>query len=72
MLIEFPLFFSFAIRVVKEKKRVFDYQNKTIGKMSQVFEGYERQYCEISANLTRKCASAGLLNGGDSQFFCVF
>ncbi|KAK9684535.1 hypothetical protein RND81_10G216300 [Saponaria officinalis] len=31
--------------------------------MSQVFEGYERQYCEISANLTRKCSSAAVLNG---------
>ncbi|XP_031499068.1 vesicle transport v-SNARE 13-like [Nymphaea colorata] len=31
--------------------------------MSQVFEGYERQYCELSANLTKKCTSAGLLDG---------
>lgn len=31
--------------------------------MSQVFEGYERQYCELSANLARKCTSASLLNG---------
>ncbi|GFZ03562.1 vesicle transport v-SNARE family protein [Actinidia rufa] len=31
--------------------------------MSQVFEGYERQYCELSANLSRKCTSAGLLDG---------
>uniref|UniRef100_A0A7C8Z908 Vesicle transport v-SNARE N-terminal domain-containing protein n=1 Tax=Opuntia streptacantha TaxID=393608 RepID=A0A7C8Z908_OPUST len=31
--------------------------------MSQVFEGYERQYCELSANLARKCTSAGLING---------
>eukprot|EP00262_Sarcandra_glabra_P003464 TRINITY_DN1418_c0_g1_i4.p1 TRINITY_DN1418_c0_g1~~TRINITY_DN1418_c0_g1_i4.p1 ORF type:complete len:179 (+),score=37.38 TRINITY_DN1418_c0_g1_i4:189-725(+) len=31
--------------------------------MSEVFEGYERQYCELSANLSRKCTSAGLLNG---------
>ncbi|KAH9618859.1 hypothetical protein KSS87_000878 [Heliosperma pusillum] len=31
--------------------------------MSQVFDGYERQYCEVSANLTRKCSSAALLNG---------
>ncbi|EOY21931.1 Vesicle transport v-SNARE family protein isoform 2, partial [Theobroma cacao] len=33
------------------------------GEMSQVFEGYERQYCELSANLTRKCASASALDG---------
>lgn len=32
--------------------------------MSEVFEGYERQYCELSANLSRKCTSAALLNGG--------
>lgn len=32
--------------------------------MSEVFEGYERQYCEISASLSRKCTSAGQLDGG--------
>lgn len=32
--------------------------------MSDVFEGYERQYCELSANLSRKCNSAALLDGG--------
>ncbi|XP_042497851.1 vesicle transport v-SNARE 13 [Macadamia integrifolia] len=31
--------------------------------MSEVFEGYERQYCERSANLSRKCTSAGILEG---------
>ncbi|OVA08948.1 Vesicle transport v-SNARE [Macleaya cordata] len=31
--------------------------------MSEVFEGYERQYCELSANLAKKCTSAGLLDG---------
>ncbi|KAF8390169.1 hypothetical protein HHK36_024691 [Tetracentron sinense] len=31
--------------------------------MSEVFEGYERQYCELSANLSRKCNSAALLDG---------
>uniref|UniRef100_A0A7N0VLI4 Vesicle transport v-SNARE N-terminal domain-containing protein n=1 Tax=Kalanchoe fedtschenkoi TaxID=63787 RepID=A0A7N0VLI4_KALFE len=31
--------------------------------MSDVFEGYERKYCELSANLLRKCTSAGILNG---------
>ncbi|KAG5618531.1 hypothetical protein H5410_018355 [Solanum commersonii] len=31
--------------------------------MSQVFEGYERQYCELSANLTKKCNSATILDG---------
>lgn len=29
--------------------------------MSEVFEGYERQYCELSANLSRRCSSAGLI-----------
>ncbi|XBJ19791.1 hypothetical protein VPH35_010724 [Triticum aestivum] len=31
--------------------------------MSEVFEGYERQYCEISAALSRKCAAASALDG---------
>lgn len=31
--------------------------------MSQVFEGYERQYCELSANLSKKITSATLLGG---------
>ncbi|KAJ9147584.1 hypothetical protein P3X46_029728 [Hevea brasiliensis] len=31
--------------------------------MSEVFEGYERQYCELSANLSRKCTAAGALDG---------
>ncbi|CAF1715698.1 hypothetical protein Bca4012_040945 [Brassica carinata] len=31
--------------------------------MSRVFEGYERQYCEISANLSKKCTSAIALDG---------
>lgn len=36
--------------------------------MSQVFEGYERQYCELSVNLSRKCSSAGPLPaGGNTQ-----
>ncbi|KAF5190113.1 Vesicle transport v-snare [Thalictrum thalictroides] len=31
--------------------------------MSEVFDGYERQYCELSANLSKKCTSASLLDG---------
>ncbi|XP_076930682.1 vesicle transport v-SNARE 11-like [Bidens hawaiensis] len=31
--------------------------------MSEVFEGYERQYCELSAVLSKKCTSASLLDG---------
>ncbi|KAI9117159.1 hypothetical protein K1719_011325 [Acacia pycnantha] len=30
--------------------------------MSEVFEGYERQYCELSANLSRKCTAASALD----------
>ena len=32
--------------------------------MSEVFEGYERQYCDLSANLLRKCTVACALDGG--------
>lgn len=31
--------------------------------MSDAFEGYERQYCLLSANLSKKCTSAALLDG---------
>ncbi|KAF5754976.1 putative GOSR2/Membrin/Bos1, vesicle transport v-SNARE domain superfamily [Helianthus annuus] len=31
--------------------------------MSETFEGYERQYCELSASLSKKCTSASLLDG---------
>lgn len=32
--------------------------------MSEIFDGYERQYCELSANLSRKCTSVPALHGG--------
>ena len=32
-------------------------------KMSEIFEGYECQYCKISANLFRKCTAAVSLDG---------
>ncbi|KAF7828023.1 vesicle transport v-SNARE 12 [Senna tora] len=35
--------------------------------MSSVFEGYERQYCELSANLSRKCSSAALLSDQEQK-----
>lgn len=35
--------------------------------MSEVFEGYERQYCELSANLSKKCSSASVLDGEQKQ-----
>ncbi|XP_027369112.1 vesicle transport v-SNARE 13-like isoform X1 [Abrus precatorius] len=34
-----------------------------LGTMSEVFEGYERQYCELSANLSRQCTAASSLDG---------
>lgn len=39
---------------------VFCGQLKTMG---EVFDGYERQYCELSANLSKKCTTASLLDG---------
>uniref|UniRef100_A0A1D1Z0N8 Vesicle transport v-SNARE 13 n=1 Tax=Anthurium amnicola TaxID=1678845 RepID=A0A1D1Z0N8_9ARAE len=35
--------------------------------MSEVFQGYERQYCELSASLSKKCTSAGLLDGEEKK-----
>ncbi|EYU28803.1 hypothetical protein ABFS82_12G097600 [Erythranthe guttata] len=35
--------------------------------MSLVYEGYERQYCELSANLSRKCNSAAVLPDGEKK-----
>ncbi|CAH9096704.1 unnamed protein product [Cuscuta epithymum] len=35
--------------------------------MSDVFEGYERQYCELSVNLSKKCNSASFLPVGDPK-----
>ncbi|XP_002522484.2 vesicle transport v-SNARE 12 isoform X1 [Ricinus communis] len=35
--------------------------------MSDVFEGYERQYCELSANLSRKCNSTSLLPDAEEK-----
>lgn len=40
--------------------------------MATVFEGYEKQYCELSANLSKKCASANLLDGGLMQTLIQF
>jgi hypothetical protein len=33
--------------------------------MNEVFESYERWYCEASASLTRKCVTAPSLQGGN-------
>ncbi|XP_074274625.1 vesicle transport v-SNARE 12-like [Silene latifolia] len=35
--------------------------------MSEVFDGYERQYCELSANLSRKCSSVSLLSDQEKK-----
>ncbi|CAM8878417.1 unnamed protein product [Rhodiola kirilowii] len=35
--------------------------------MSDVFEGYERQYCELSVNLSGKCSAVSLLDGAQKQ-----
>ncbi|CAM6115643.1 unnamed protein product [Calypogeia fissa] len=35
--------------------------------MSEIFDGYERQYCELSTNLSRKCTSLGLVNGEERK-----
>ncbi|GJX36878.1 vesicle transport v-SNARE 13-like protein, partial [Tanacetum coccineum] len=40
--------------------------------MSETFEGYERQYCELSASLSKKCTSATLLDGGEDINGSVF
>eukprot|EP00246_Nothoceros_aenigmaticus_P005391 TRINITY_DN17428_c0_g1_i1.p1 TRINITY_DN17428_c0_g1~~TRINITY_DN17428_c0_g1_i1.p1 ORF type:complete len:222 (+),score=47.63 TRINITY_DN17428_c0_g1_i1:252-917(+) len=31
--------------------------------MTDIFDGYERQYCELSTNLARKCTNVGTLEG---------
>jgi hypothetical protein len=40
--------------------------------MSEVFDGYERQYCEISASLSRKCTTAAALEGGKRACASVY
>lgn len=45
-----------------------------LGTMSEVFDGYERQYCELSANLSRHCTAASALGGGGNEnciLFCL-
>ncbi|KAG6523072.1 hypothetical protein ZIOFF_012925 [Zingiber officinale] len=37
--------------------------------MSEVFDGYERQYCEISASPSRMCMSDAQFDGGSIQYF---
>lgn len=42
-------------------------------RMSDVYEGYERQYCELSVSLSGKCSALALLDGGiceDMIFSC--
>lgn len=35
------------------------------GTMSEVFDGYERQFCELSTNISRQCTTASGLDGGN-------
>ncbi|XP_073144414.1 vesicle transport v-SNARE 12 [Henckelia pumila] len=35
--------------------------------MSEIYEGYERQYCELSANLSRKCNAAAAHPDGEKK-----
>lgn len=49
------------------KKFRFDHV-QSIGTMSEVFNGYERQYCDLSASLSKKCSSAVSLDGGKTTF----
>ncbi|GAB2297174.1 Vesicle transport v-SNARE 12 [Dionaea muscipula] len=35
--------------------------------MSEVFDGYERQYCELSANISKKCSAASLLSDEEEK-----
>lgn len=39
--------------------------------MSAVFEGYERQYCELSANVSRKCNSFAASGSGTFGMFSL-
>ncbi|KAK1421911.1 hypothetical protein QVD17_24636 [Tagetes erecta] len=47
----------------KNKQHLSPFDLKFVNEMSEVFEGYERQYCELSAGLSKKCTSASLLDG---------
>lgn len=40
--------------------------------MSEVFEGYERQYCELSANVSRKYNSFSASDSGTFGVFSLF
>ncbi|KAK7354140.1 hypothetical protein VNO80_19598 [Phaseolus coccineus] len=46
-----------------ESLRSFYGRVEKLGTMSEVFDGYERQYCELSANLSRQCTAASALDG---------
>ncbi|CAH1454693.1 unnamed protein product [Lactuca virosa] len=53
--------------IFPKRKSVYDRSSSSVRfaaeEMSDVFEGYERQYCELSAGLSKKCTSASLLDG---------
>nr|TKR74399.1 vesicle transport v-SNARE 12-like isoform X1 [Populus alba] len=68
--IELPLPHQFSIQIISEQLITFRSLLRSKSEqffckiMSEVFEGYERQYCELSANLSRKCNSTSLLPDG--------
>ncbi|EFJ28012.1 hypothetical protein SELMODRAFT_146421 [Selaginella moellendorffii] len=35
--------------------------------MSEIFDGYERQYCELSTNLARRCSATAILSGEEKK-----
>ncbi|BAT79628.1 hypothetical protein VIGAN_02254300 [Vigna angularis var. angularis] len=51
------------MNLVAQVARNFPGRVEKLGTMSQVFDGYERQYCELSANLSRQCTGASSLDG---------
>ncbi|RHN66486.1 hypothetical protein MtrunA17_Chr3g0091631 [Medicago truncatula] len=48
---------------LRRSLRSFSGGCREIGTMSEVFDGYERQYCELSAILSRQCTAASALDG---------
>lgn len=60
------LLFLFLILVLDLIDSNWEGRVEKLGTMSQVFDGYERQYCELSANLSRQCTGASSLDGGNA------
>ncbi|KAK7307087.1 hypothetical protein VNO77_39834 [Canavalia gladiata] len=56
-----------SIIQTKVKSIFYDLPLTRFYNMSEVFEGYERQYCELSANISRKCSSVPLVDQEQKQ-----